>query len=82
MGDTGGTNLMLVARAEQHHVPGGSWPGGNCCHPEKRGGRSGTATVWGGRIRGRIRRKGNKTERNRGKQTEQRIFWALPVQLS
>lgn len=29
-----------------------------------------------------IRRKGKRTERNRRKQTEQRIFWALPVQLS
>lgn len=29
-----------------------------------------------------IRRKGERTERNRRKQTEQRIFWALPVQLS
>lgn len=36
MGDTGGTNLMLVARAEQHHVPGGSWPGGNTAATLKR----------------------------------------------
>lgn len=36
MGDTGSTNLMLVARAEQHHVPGGSWPGGNTAATLKR----------------------------------------------